>query len=111
MLDYLNQNEIKFILLNSSVYVSSSKTDAGLSSSIAEAMSMNIPIVAHNNSDNKFWIKNNINGFIYKTIPQLDKSINLVNNLDKKQIQLKNREFMKLNNYDNEMKSMMNILF
>jgi lipopolysaccharide/colanic/teichoic acid biosynthesis glycosyltransferase len=111
LLDYLNQNEIKFILLNSSVYVSSSKTDAGLSSSIAEAMSMNIPIVAHNNSDNKFWIKNNINGFIYKTIPQLDKSINLVNNLDKKQIQLKNREFMKLNNYDNEMKSMMNILF
>ena len=45
------------------IYISTSLSDGGLASSIAEAMSFERLIIISNNSDNKIWIKNNINGF------------------------------------------------
>ena len=39
------------------IFVSTSLSDGGLSSSIAEAMSFERVVVATNNSDNSLWIK------------------------------------------------------
>ena len=56
MLDFYNKIDI---------YISTSLSDGGLASSIAEAMSFERLIIISNNSDNKIWIKNNINGFLF----------------------------------------------
>ena len=52
MLDFYNDLDI---------YVSTSLSDGGLSSSIAEAMAFERIVIATNNSDNKKWIKHERN--------------------------------------------------
>ena len=72
------KDKIKFLgLLNKSqmidfynsidIYVSTSLSDGGLAASIAEAMSFERLIIASNNSDNKIWIKNNNNGYLFES--------------------------------------------
>ncbi len=63
----LNFNEMILNLLNCEIYISSSTTDAGLSSGIAEAIYYKKKIIAANNSDNHIWIKNFDNGLLFKT--------------------------------------------
>ena len=78
---YVNKNklhkEIKFIgSLNKKeminfynkldIYVSTSLSDGGLSSSTAEAMSFERLIIITDNSDNKLWVKNGQNGYLFK---------------------------------------------
>ena len=62
----LNKQEYKRYLINSFLVISASKSDAGLSSSIAEAMSSECLVLCSNNRDNPLWIKNNLNGFLFK---------------------------------------------
>tara|TARA_B110000967_G_scaffold194427_1_gene222915 strand:- start:760 stop:1818 length:1059 start_codon:yes stop_codon:yes gene_type:complete len=62
----LNKIEYKKYLINSFLVISASKSDAGLSSSIAEAMSSKCLVLCSNNRDNPYWIKNNLNGFLFK---------------------------------------------
>ena len=49
------------------IYISTSLSDGGLSASIAEAMSFERLIIISDNSDNKNWVKNKINGYLFKT--------------------------------------------
>ena len=49
------------------IYVSTSLSDGGLAASIAEAMSFERMIIISNNSDNKFWIKNKKNGYLFES--------------------------------------------
>ena len=58
MLDFYNKIDI---------YVSTSLSDGGLAASIAEAMSFERLVFVSDNSDNKKWIKNKINGYIFKS--------------------------------------------
>ncbi len=86
----LNQNIILLGLLNKKeminfynsidIYVSTSLSDGGLSSSIAEAMSFERVVVVTNNSDNSFWIKDLENGYLfnnkdYKKLEELIENI------------------------------------
>ena len=48
------------------IYVSTSLSDGGLASSTAEAMSFERIVLVSDNSDNKKWIKNAINGYLFK---------------------------------------------
>ena len=68
----LNKIEYRKYLLNSFLVISASKSDAGLSSSIAEAMSSKCLVLCSNNRDNPYWIKNNLNGFLFKDNDAID---------------------------------------
>ena len=62
-LGQLNKREMLNFYNKIDIYISTSLSDGGLASIIAEAMSFERLIIISNNSDNKIWIKNNINGF------------------------------------------------
>ena len=55
---YMTMSEMVAFLSASDLYVSSSKADAGLSASTAEAMSVGLPVLVSDNSENSFWVKN-----------------------------------------------------
>ena len=63
----LNFEEMIQYLVESELFVSTSTSDAGLSSSIAEALFLKKKIVVSDNSDNHIWIKNFDNGLLFKT--------------------------------------------
>ena len=46
--------------------ISASKSDAGLSSTIAESMSAKCLVLCTNNRDNSCWISDGISGFLFK---------------------------------------------
>ena len=46
--------------------ISASKSDAGLSSAVAEAMSSKCIVLCTNNRDNPYWINDGISGFLFK---------------------------------------------
>ena len=52
---------------NLDIYISTSLSDGGLSSSIAEAMSFERIVIVTNNSDNKMWIEDKVNGYLFKS--------------------------------------------
>ena len=66
------------------IYISTSLSDGGLSSNVAEAMSFERLVFVANNSDNQNWITNGVNGFLFenKNFSQLVSLIknNLKNN-------------------------------
>lgn len=61
---YMTMPEMVAFLSASDIYVSSSKADAGLSASTAEAMSVGLPVLVSDNSENSFWV--NGSGFLFK---------------------------------------------
>ena len=65
-LGLLNKDEMINFYNSIDLYISTSLSDGGLSSSIAEAMSFERIVIAANNSDNKKWIEHEINGFIFE---------------------------------------------
>jgi len=62
----LNRKEMLDFYNNVDIYISTSLSDGGLSSSIAEAMAFERIVIATNNSDNKKWIKHEKNGYLFK---------------------------------------------
>lgn len=62
----LNKKEMLDFYNDLDIYVSTSLSDGGLSSSIAEAMAFERIVIATNNSDNKKWIKHERNGYLFK---------------------------------------------
>lgn len=61
---YMTMAEMVAFLSASDIYVSSSKADAGLSASTAEAMSVGLPVLVSDNSENSYWVKGA--GFLFK---------------------------------------------
>ena len=66
LLGNLNKQTYKQYLLKSDLVISASKSDAGLSSTIAEAMSSKCLVLCTNNRDNPHWINDCISGFLFK---------------------------------------------
>ena len=67
-------NQIKFIgryqyenlpelINNHDIYISTSLSDAGIASSIAEAMACQKIVIISDSGENKSWISNSFNGF------------------------------------------------
>ena len=77
--EYLGlSNKVKFIgrydyetlpdlLNNNDLFISTSLSDAGIASSIAEAMACQKIVVVSDSGENKLWISNGVNGFLFKT--------------------------------------------
>lgn len=90
------------------IYISTSLSDGGLSSSVAEAMSFERLVIVADNSDNKKWIRNGLNGFLFKNKDELNLSeiikINLNNQDASKKIAETGRKLIKNNfSYASEM--------
>jgi glycosyltransferase involved in cell wall biosynthesis len=66
LLGNLNKKTYKQYLLRSDLVISASKSDAGLSSTIAEGMSAKCLVLCTNNRDNPYWISDGISGFLFK---------------------------------------------
>ncbi len=64
---YIANQDLPRYLKTADVYVSTSLSDAGISSSTAEAMSSGLALVITDSGENNKWIKNNDNGFIVPT--------------------------------------------
>lgn len=66
LLGLLNKEEMIDFYNSIDIFVSTSLSDGGLSSSIAEAMSFERVVLVTNNSDNKLWIKDRLNGYLFE---------------------------------------------
>lgn len=62
---YLSSDELPRYLNLADAYVSTGLSDSGLSSSTAEAMACELPVVATDVADNRLWIKDGEGGFIF----------------------------------------------
>lgn len=101
----LDQKAYLDLLNESKGMISASISDAGISSSIAEFMSCNKIIIAANNSDNKYWIKDKVNGYLFEN-DDIDELAEILLHIDKniERIKFINRELiLKRNDYVNEM--------
>ena len=114
IIGHLNKDEMKYLYKNCFSYISASTHDAGISSSISEAMLLGKICVVADNSDNRYWIKPGVNGQLFKTEDENDlyDKLCLVDNLDLKTV----KEFSinlvnEKNKFENEMKKMEYLYF
>lgn len=62
----ISNDDLLQCLISADVYVSTSLSDAGLSSSTAEAMACGLSVVITDSGENKLWVKDGENGFIVR---------------------------------------------
>ncbi len=108
-LGQLNKKEMLEFYNKIDIYISTSLSDGGLASSIAEAMSFERLIIISNNSDNKIWIKNNINGFLFNSGDYRSLSKLIINSVKYKERSIKISKLSRdliinKNSYQKEMK-------
>ena len=87
-LGLLNKEEMIDFYNRIDIYVSTSLSDGGLSASIAEAMAFERLIIISNNSDNKNWVKNKINGYLFKTSDYKQLAKLIINAIEKRESSL-----------------------
>jgi glycosyltransferase involved in cell wall biosynthesis len=63
----VEEDRMRRLLRASDVYVSTSKMDAGLAGSTAEAMAVELPVVQTTNSDNSYWTPEGEGGLLFPT--------------------------------------------
>lgn len=113
-LGHLNKDELKILYKKCYVYISASFHDAGISTSIAEAMASGAKCIVANNSDNSFWIENNKNGFLFenRNSEDLFNKIQIIEKINKSQlIEFNLKKINQNNKYENEMNKMEKIYF
>jgi len=101
-------------LTSSDVYVSTSLSDAGLSSCTAEAMACRLPVIITDFGDNRKWVEDGINGFIVPLKDPKTLAEKIIYLLKNEEVRLKfgriNRKIIEeRNNYYKEMEKMENI--
>ena len=114
ILGHLNKDELKILYQKTEAFISASHHDAGISTSICEAMATGAKCIVANNSDNSFWIKDGVNGFLFENsnFEELYKQMTKIEKIDKQNLINFNFDILnKNNNYQNEMKKMERIYF
>ena len=79
----LAQDEVVRYLASSDIYVSTALGDAGLASSTAEAMACRLPVIVSDVCDNKEFVTENVDGFLFPAGSYealADRILSLVNN-------------------------------
>ena len=66
LIGLINKKEMLRFYNSIDIYISTSLSDGGLASSIAEAMAFERLVIITKNSDNEMWIKNGKNGYLFK---------------------------------------------
>ncbi|MGC9780271.1 MAG: glycosyltransferase [Candidatus Heimdallarchaeota archaeon] len=83
ILGYITDNEtMKELYEKSTIYVSSSLSD-GTSVALLEAMAKGLSIVSSDIINNRFWIKNTVNGFLFNPTSSIELSEILINLINK----------------------------
>ena len=114
LLGLLNKSEMLDFYNKIDIYISTSLSDGGLSSSTAEAMSFERLIIITDNSDNKLWVKNGQNGYLFKNkdYKNLAKIIEMVLKTKEKNMKVATSARTIINekyNYKTEMNKVKNI--
>jgi len=112
----LSQDEVVKYLAISDIYISTSLSDGGIASSTAEAMACGLPVVISNVADNKEWVKNGENGFLFppKNYKELAQKIIYLLKDKNKRIRMgkeARRVIEEKDNYYKEMKKMEKIYY
>ncbi len=63
----VNEVQLAECLQQAELYVSTSSMDAGLAASTAEAMSVGLPVIHSDNSDNSMWVSEGDGGYLFTT--------------------------------------------
>ena len=97
------------------LFISTSLSDAGIASSIAEAMACQKIVIVSDSGENKLWISNGVNGFLFKTGSSKSLYDAIIKAIDRKhlwnQIGVKAREtILERNDISNEMKKMCKLM-
>ena len=97
------------------LFISTSLSDAGIASSIAEAMACQKIVIVSDSGENKLWISNNVNGFLFKTGCSKSLYDAIIRAIDRKhlwhEIGVKAREtILERNDISNEMKKMCKLM-
>ncbi len=58
-------DELPHLFAQTSLYVSTSLSDAGIAASTAEAMACEVPVVVSDTGENNQWIENGVNGLLF----------------------------------------------
>ena len=108
---YMTMEQMVAYLNAADIYISSSKADAGLAASTAEAMSVGLPVLVSNNSENSFWVENA--GLLFEDGDAKGISECILKLIDKPELAMRFGEngrskILKDNNYKIEMKKLMN---
>jgi L-malate glycosyltransferase len=82
----LENDTIPEYLSISDIYVSTSLSDGGLASSTAEAMACELPVIITDFGENKKWIKNGDNGYIFSMKNHYELSTTIISLLNKEDI-------------------------
>ncbi len=59
-------DDLPHLFAQSSLYVSTSLSDAGIAASTAEAMACEVPVVVSDTGENNQWIENGVNGLLFQ---------------------------------------------
>jgi len=111
----VNQKKLLDLYKSSEFVVSASRSDAGISSSIAEAMCCKKIVLCTYNKDNPYWIQHGENGFLF-----LDNNINdfkksffaIISTSSRDKIKIAEKALktqIKFNSYNTEMKKVLKI--
>ena len=97
------------------LFISTSLSDAGIASSIAEAMACQKIVIVSDSGENKLWISNDVNGFLFKTGSSKSLYDAIIRAIDRKhlwnEIGVKAREtILERNDISNEMKKMWKLM-
>jgi len=109
----VEEDRMRRLLRASDIYVSTSRMDAGLAASTAEAMAVGLPVVQTDNSDNAYWTPNGEGGIL---VPNSDSAalsrgvIRLLGNAaERKKMGARNRQkIIEEYNMDKEMSKIEN---
>ena len=113
---FVDKQLLPSLLSSSDIYVSTSLSDAGLSSSTAEAMSCETPVVISDSAENDQWVNNKVNGFLFSTKSFEQLAEILIKLIKDKPLRLKvgkegRNIIIKKYDYENEMKKVNNLYF
>ncbi len=124
--DLILSKKVKFIgrydyetlpeLLNKNdLFISTALSDAGIASSIAEAMACQKIVIVSDSGENKLWISNGVNGFLFKTGCSKSLTYAIITAIDRRhlwnEIGVKAREtILERNDISNEMKKMWKLM-
>ena len=97
------------------LFISTSLSDAGIASSIAEAMACQKIVIVSNSGENNLWISNDVNGFLFKTGCSKSLFDSIIRAIGRKhlwnQIGVNAREtILERNDINNEMKKMWRLM-
>ena len=110
-----NYQTLPNLLSKYDFFISTSLSDAGLASSIAEAMACRNIVIVSDSADNKLWITNYINGFLFRSGSSQSLYKAIITAIDKKniwnQISLNARKtILERNDITNEMRKMYRLM-